>query len=246
MLDLTLRTQVLERDENGYNQWRVVTRRESLAADETALLICDVWDGHRCKGAVERMEAMVPRMEQVVKAARAKSVLIVHSPSGMLDFYEGTPARQRALDAPRVEPPEPVEREDPPMPVDASDRGSDTDETETYRPRTRQHPGIEIQDEDVISDDGEEIYSFMQQQGIENLIIMGVHTNMCILNRSFGIKQMVRWGVNMMLVRDLTDAMYNPAMPPYVSHSEGTQLVIEYIEKFWCPSISSDDLLDGS
>jgi hypothetical protein len=72
---------------------------------------------------------------------------------------------------------------------------------------------------------------------------MGVHTNMCVLNRSFAIKQMVRWGVNIALVRDLTDTMYNPAMPPYVSHDEGTRLVVEYIEKFWCPSLLSDDLL---
>ena len=49
----------------------------------------------------------------------------------------------------------------------------------------------------------------------------------------------------MVLVRDLTDAMYNPAMPPYVSHNEGTRLVIEYIEKFWCPSISSNDLVES-
>jgi len=245
-VDLNLRGQVLERDEGGYNQWRVVTRRESLAGEETALLICDVWNGHRCKGAVERMEAMVPRMDEVAKAARAKGVLIVHSPSGMIEFYEGTPARQRILDAPGVEPPEPMEHEDPPMPVDASDRGSDTDETEIYMERTRQHPGIEVCDEDAISDDGEEVYSLMQQQVIKNLIILGVHTNMCILNRTFGIKQMVRWGINMVLVRDLTDAMYNPAMPPYVSHSEGTGLVIEYIEKFWCPSVLSDDLVDGS
>jgi hypothetical protein len=67
---------------------------------------------------------------------------------------------------------------------------------------------------------------------------------MCILNRSFGIKQMVRWGVNVALVRDLTDAMYNPAMSPYVSHEAGTQLVIGYIERFWCPTVVSTDLFD--
>jgi hypothetical protein len=38
------------------------------------------------------------------------------------------------------------------------------------------------------------------------------------------------------LIRDLTDALYNPARPPYVSHEEGTRLVVEYIEKFWCPT----------
>ena len=38
-------------------------------------------------------------------------------------------------------------------------------------------------------------------------------------------------------------AMYNPAMPLYVSHDEGTRLVVEYIEKFWCPSVASEDLM---
>jgi len=74
---------------------------------------------------------------------------------------------------------------------------------------------------------------------------MGVHTNMCVLNRSFGIKQMIKWGVEIALVRDLTDTMYNPARAPYVSHAEGTRLVVEYIEKFWCPTIGSEDLCEG-
>ena len=55
---------------------------------------------------------------------------------------------------------------------------------------------------------------------------------------------MVRWEVSCILVRDLTDASYNPAMPPYVSHDEGTELVIQHIEQFWCPTIHSRDLMD--
>ena len=140
-----------------------------------------------------------------------------------------------------------MERPDPPLPVDASDGGPDTGEKPWFKAWTRQHPGIEIDPErDGISDRGQEIYSFLRAKGIGNLLIMGVHTNMCVLGRSFGIKQMVRWGVNVVLVRDLTDAMYNPAMPPYVSHDDGTRLVIEFIEKFWCPSILSDNLLRES
>ena len=45
------------------------------------------------------------------------------------------------------------------------------------------------------------------------------------------------------LVRDLTDAMYNPQRAPYVSHAEGTELVIQYIEKYWCPTARSSDLM---
>ena len=56
---------------------------------------------------------------------------------------------------------------------------------------------------------------------------------------------MVRWGIRPILIRALTDAMYNPAMPPYVSHEEGTNLVVGYIEKFWCPTMTSDAILDS-
>ena len=72
---------------------------------------------------------------------------------------------------------------------------------------------------------------------------MGVHLNMCVLGRSFGIRGQTALGRNVVVVRDLTDAMYNPAMPPQVSHQEGVELIMEHIEKYWCPSIDSDDLL---
>jgi hypothetical protein len=39
--------------------------------------------------------------------------------------------------------------------------------------------------------------------------------------------------------------MYNPEMPPRVSHDEGTELVIQHIEKYWCPSILSSELVEG-
>lgn len=74
---------------------------------------------------------------------------------------------------------------------------------------------------------------------------MGVHTNMCVLNRSFAIKQMVKWGVSTLLVRDLTDAMYNPKMKPFVTHARGTELVIGHIETHWCPTVLSQALPGG-
>lgn len=52
----------------------------------------------------------------------------------------------------------------------------------------------------------------------------------------------MKLGFNVVLVRDLTDAMYDPRQPLFVNHTRGTQLVIEHIEKYRCPSIASDDL----
>jgi hypothetical protein len=72
---------------------------------------------------------------------------------------------------------------------------------------------------------------------------MGVHTNMCVLNRTFAIKQMTKWGERSILVRDLTDSMYNPRDRPFVAHDQGTELVIEHIEKYWAPTVLSSELL---
>ncbi len=75
------------------------------------------------------------------------------------------------------------------------------------------------------------------------MLYVGVHTNMCVLNRSFGIRQMVKWGLNCALIRDLTDTMYNPASPPKLSHDEGTKLVVKHIEQYWCPSLTAAELV---
>jgi hypothetical protein len=66
---------------------------------------------------------------------------------------------------------------------------------------------------------------------------------MCVLNRTFAIKQMTKWGIHCVLVRDLTDSMYDPQTSPFVSHDQGTELVIEHIEKYWCPTALSKDIL---
>ncbi|CAN5752485.1 isochorismatase family protein [soil metagenome] len=239
-----LRQWRLTQDATGHNVWQEIATQHSVPANKVAIVICDMWDKHWSRGASERVDVMAPYMNQVLSAARKRGVHIIHAPSDTMDFYTEAPARQRILAVPAVTPPPPLEHDNPPLPIDASDEGSDTGELQTYKAWSRQHTALEIdQAKDVISDKGQEVYSFLQQQGIEQVLILGVHTNMCVLNRSFAIKQMVKWGVQVALVRDLTDTMYNPARSPYVSHADGTRLVIEYIEKFWCPSLLSADLL---
>ena len=235
-LILKLRTRTEE------DNWAEKTIEKEIPVAEVAVLICDMWDKHWCTFASERCEEIAKRINTVLEAARGKAVQIVHAPSGTMDFYIDTPQRRRMEFAPKVDPPEPLDISDPPLPIDDSDGGCPDDEVQ-YSAWTRQSPHIEIGEFDGISDDGREVYSFMQQEGIKHLIIMGVHTNMCVLGRSFAIRQMTRWGVQCYLVRDLTDTMYNPAKPPHVSHDEGTELVIQHIEKYWCPSLLSKDLV---
>ena len=44
------------------------------------------------------------------------------------------------------------------------------------------------------------------------------------------------------LMRDMTDTMYNPERPPGVGHFAGTDLVVEHVESYWCPTFPSTDI----
>src|SRR5262249_13061452 len=79
-----------------------------------------------------------------------------------------------------------------------------------------------------------------------NVIVVGVHTNMCVLGRPFGLRQLAQNGKSVVLMRDMTDTMYNPARRPFVPHFHGTDLIVEHIEKFVCPTVTSDQLLGGT
>jgi nicotinamidase-related amidase len=229
---------------DGLRYWETQEEEVQYPAAETALVIVDMWDRHWSSGATRRCAALAEKINETAARAREKGILIVHAPSGTMDFYQGTEGRERFLAAKDAGPvSEPVPVKDYPLPIDDSDGGSDS--ADQYPPNTKvwkrqtEKIGIDHSRDLVCGDEGERLHAFLASRGIKFLIYVGVHTNMCILNRSFGIKSMLRRGYKTVLARDLTDAMYNPEKPPYVSHGEGTALVVGYIEKFYCPTIDS-------
>ncbi len=113
-------------------------------------------------------------------------------------------------------------------------------------PWKTQSPLIEIDgDLDFISDRGDEVWNILEQRGITSVVLTGVHTNMCVLGRPFGLRQMIRNGKRVLLMRDMTDCMYNPKRWPYVDHFSGNDLVISHVERFVCPTVTSDQVLGG-
>jgi nicotinamidase-related amidase len=225
----------------------------TLDPAETAILICDMWNQHWCQSATRRCGDIALKIAPLVDQARAAGIAIVHAPSDTLKFYDNYPARKRALAVKLVEPPVPIqgwcrldEAHEGKLPIDDSDGGCDCQpQCKQGSPWTRQHPAISIAEVDFISDDGKQVYSYFVERGIKNVLFMGVHTNMCVLGRSFGIRQMTRLGLNAVLMRDLTDTMYNPRMKPFVPHDEGTALVVAHVERHWCPTAMGVDLAKG-
>lgn len=238
------------------NQWQVLEQRTVWSSARTAVVVCDMWDRHWCQGASARVAEMAPRMNQVLNALRDRGVLIIHCPSETMGFYRSHPGRLLAQSVPKVDVKAQllacatrVRQTDPPHPIDASDGGCDCQPACRIGPMppfpwSRQIATLEIKEGDAITDNVE-AYSLMRQRGITNVIVLGVHENMCVLNRAFAIKQMVKLGQNVALVRDLTDTMYNSRRRPNVDHFTGNDLMTWHIENYWCPTFTSDQIVGG-
>ncbi len=224
----------------------------------TALIICDMWDDHWCKSAAQRVDEMAPSLNETVKAARRRGIFIIHAPSSVVDFYQNTPQRKLARRAPFAASPIklstdrrwgtawcwPDANHEGVLPIDDSDMGCSCtgEKCEIREAWSRQNEMIEIADGDAITDDAQEALNLLAERQIDNVILCGVHLNMCVLGRPVGIRQMVKLGKQVALMRDLTDTMYNPERPPGVDHFTGTDLVVAHVEEFWCPTFVSTDI----
>jgi nicotinamidase-related amidase len=241
-VSLELRTRV--QAYKAASEYREVAFTEKVNLAECAVVLCDIWDKHWCDNATKRCDVIAKEVAVVVDAMRKKGAFIVHCPSDTMDFYKTMDARHRMKEFSNVEFPKPLQLPDPPLPIDDKDGGcDDANPVKSFRAWSRQHAAITIDGRvDGVSDNGQEVWNALKAKKIKTVFIVGVHTNMCILNRGFSIKQMTRNGIKCILVRDLTDAMYNPKSSPFVTHDEGTQLVIEHIEKHWCPTCLSKSL----
>ena len=265
-LKLHLRSQLEE--SAGSGSFKSQSRNETWSAKETAFIVCDVWDAHHCLNAVRRLEEFAPRMNDVLKEVRKRGATIIHSPSDCMAAYEDHAARKRAVAASAKGKPNDVEfwcsripsEERAVYPIDQSDGGADDEPAEHAEwaakleamgrnpemPWKTQSKLIEIDaDRDFISDRGDEVWNALESRGIKNVILVGVHLNMCVLGRPFGLRQMVRNGRHAALMRDMTDCMYNPKRWPQVDHFTGNDLVVSHVERFVCPTITSDQILGG-
>ena len=227
-------------------------------ASETAIIICDMWSDQPCELTAHRVDVIAPRVNDTVTKARDHGAFIVHAPSGGAEkYYSDTPYRARMKEALFVNSPVPIisngecdpDRETE-LPVEANRLGEDLcigcdDPMPVPHPDfdRHEHPAIKIIGWDGVSQSGQEMWNVFQREGIRNVVLMGVATNVCVLGRPFGIRMMVKLGFNVALCRDLTDALYDPRDKPFVSHARGVELIVEHIEKYWCPSILSEDLM---
>ena len=272
--DLSLRRQVPGGEDRAF--WRTVESPAAWNASETAVIVCDVWDLHHCRRAVERLEEFAPRIAELCDAVRAAGGTVIHAPSDCMPQYQNHPARGRVLDL--VEQKLPAGFEPPPAakaswcsgiaaesldeyPLDQSLGGEDDEPAEhaawaAELERLGRNPKMPWKMQsalvpidaaaDFLSDDGAEVARVLAARGIRHVMLVGVHLNMCVLGRPFGLRRIGESGRDVVLVRDLTDTMYDPAQWPWVNHFTGTDRMVGHVERHVCPTISSEQVLRGS
>jgi nicotinamidase-related amidase len=179
----------------------------AIDPSKTAIIIIDMWNFHWCMTAAERVSAMAPRMNRVLTVARELGMQVVWNPSDVVTAYSGYPQYEKAVAVQRR--PAPQIREalsaNFTAPYGQCMCGPGIHCRGNYG-WDAMHPGLAVEDSDLISSSTDEIYTLLADRGITTVIYMGVHTNMCVFGKPGAMSSMWSAGFDCMLARDLNDA----------------------------------------
>ena len=193
-----------------------------MKANETAIVVVDVWNRPECPSVFERLEAILPAMEDCLLQARDKGVTIIHAPTGTMHAYEGTPARDRMQTIPRCASGSysSAQFREPPWGrtggCECNPERECKQDKKLWGQALTQHPALTVTDEDFIIDDhNDELFRVCTRLRITNLYYVGQALNMCIFARSLGMAVMKTRGFNVIYSRDLTIAIAHSEITPY-------------------------------
>lgn len=210
---------------------------DSVALDpkRVAIVVVDMWNWHWCKTSTERVSALVPRMNRALDAARRLGMTVFLCPTDVADNYAGTPMVERVLAVEPIALPQGPELVCPAAP----DGGGCTCGLERCVVNygwDGMHPDLVIGAEDLMPNDPERLYTICKQRGITQLIFFGVHTQVCLLGKSIGLRAMSRAGFQCALARDLTDA-HGRYQPGVETPDDFTAKVVAHFEKHLCATL---------
>lgn len=223
-----------------------ILRLDSIEIDKSIVFVVDMWDKHWCKEVNEKLTDLAERINLKLRELRAKGFTIMHIPSDCEAYYQdfeqfkkvkketkGFTSRQ-VYYGKEINP----LRHDLFLLKTLHNEGCNCKPTcKNKKVWTRQHPAIEIHNNDLIATDPLNIHFYLNNHSFKNIIYMGVHANVCILKRPFGIIKMKQQGYNCLLYKEYTDVMVNMYKTEGMSEREVRDKVYKLIEYYFCPAI---------
>ncbi|MBL9168548.1 MAG: NPCBM/NEW2 domain-containing protein [Verrucomicrobiales bacterium] len=236
-IELTLQT----RDpETG----KVILTRERVDSRRIGVIAVDVWNYHWCKTATMRVDAIVPRINRALEAARSLGMTVMLCPSDVVENYAGYAQREAVFALPKVVVPNVMNVTCPPVP-DAGGCACGKERCAGNYGWDGMHPALKLGGADWMPDTQAEVYAICQQQGITHLIYVGFHTQVCLLGKPMGLRAMKSAGLKCVLARDMTDA--HPGYDPTRNFTPdlNTEQVVEHFEKHLAATIHFEQELLG-
>ena len=215
---------------------RILLTTERVDPKRVGVIAVDVWNFHWCKTATMRVDAIVPRMNKALDAARAMGMTVMLCPSDVVDNYVGYPQREAVFALPKVTVPSVVNVTCPPVP-DAGGCACGRERCAGNYGWDGMHPALHIAEADLMPDTQAEVYAICQKEGLTHLIYVGFHTQVCLLGKPMGLKAMKSAGLRCVLARDMTDA--HPGYDPGRNFTPdlNTEQVVEHFDKHLAPTI---------
>lgn len=218
------------------------TCEESIDPRRTGVVVVDPWNFHWCKTATMRVDALIPRINRSLEACRELGMTVMLCPSDVVDNYVGWPQREIVLameqrPAPLLQPLE------CPAPPDGGGCACGHDRCIVNYGWDGMHPALKIGPDDLIPDTLQEVWTICQDRQLTHLIYVGVHTQVCLLGKPMGLRNLKSAGLKCILARDLTDAHpgYEPARG--FTPDGHTAEVVAHFERYLAPTILMSDEL---
>lgn len=262
MATITVQVRRLRRCADGPFQDALVYKEDTITMDSsnTAAIVSDMWAEHWCAGATRRVKELAPRMNSFLSTLRAMGVKIIFCPSGTEEVYKDYPQRKAMKDYSIIQSrsaaqtalftqnliPDITTRIDPDrVQCDCGLECKCDSSRKPWRDKG-QIPALAIEKDDLIGMDEDNVINYLREEKYRHVFVLGVHANMCVIYRKFGLKMLKISGLSPILVRDMTDCMIPREEPPYQDHFTALDATIRFIEEQICPSMLSSEILPGS
>lgn len=205
-----------------------------LPTSNIGVVIVDTWNFHWCLTAAQRTASFVPRINQALTGVRRLGIQVFWAPTDVAEHYAGTVWRERAAAIALRSLPPSSSVSIPRSRVHGNQPGNCLCgpglACQTNFGWDAMHPDLRIGTQDLIVDGPEELYSWTQHLGLTHLLYMGFATNMCVAHKDIGLEAMLNAGVQVLLARDMTDAMTRYDPDSGYTPDRGTQDVILELE----------------
>lgn len=237
------RVLVLEQQTRDPRTGAPTLAKKTIDPSKTAVIIIDPWNFHWCMTACQRVASMAPRWNRALECARKLGMQVMWAPTEVASMYAGTPQREWAAAVPLIEVPELRK-----LVANFTAPGGGSTcmcgpgiSCEINYGADGIAPGLVIDSKDLIVSGRQETYSILKHKGLDYIIYMGLHTNVCLFGRPEALKSMYEAGLDCVLARDLNDAitLYDPRRP--YTPDDGTAQTDSDLEKAGIPTINFVD-----